>query len=417
MIETLLYFALGFALAGLLAFMMLPAVWRRAVRLTKREIEATSPMNQDEAAAARDMMRAEYSIKTRRLELNATKLQENANLQRIDLDRTRQRINELLAEQEHKNRTIETLETQISDLQGQLSAPRIGSAAGGPPQPTADRQFLENTLRQERNKLQQARAEIARLENQLANEKTKQTIDTTRQIALDSEVSGLSRQLEKAEETKQYLVKQLEMAEQKIANMEYAAEQELAKPRRGRKSNALKAEEKKVQDLTEKLKKLEQELVETKAGDNIEKALAEAEREKKALDRALAAARVEQDGLKAENAALQARMQIVSDNRTQVENLDLTREKLTDFAAQVAALAATMEGSDSQVDQILKESAAKGGVSVNSLADKIQKLRQNKADTYEVATPKAHTENRSSVVKVRRPSPKKRPPLKRLPTS
>lgn len=417
MIETLLYFALGFALAGLLAFMMLPAVWRRAVRLTKREIEAMSPMNQDEAAAARDLMRAEYSIKTRRLELNAAKLQENANLQRIDLDRTRQRINELLAEQEHKNRSIETLETQISDLQGQLSAPRIGGAAGGPPQPTADRQFLENTLRQERNKLQQARAEIARLENQLANEKTKQTIDTTRQIALDSEVSGLGRQLEKAEETKQYLVKQLEMAEQKIANMEYAAEQELAKPRRGRKSNALKAEEKKVQDLTEKLKKLEQELAATQAGDNIEKALAEAERERKALDRALAAARVEQDGLKAENAALQARMQIVSDNRTQVENLDLTREKLTDFAAQVAALAATMEGSGSPVDQILKESAAKGGVSVNSLADKIQQLRQNKAETYDVSTPTVDVENRSPVVKVRPPSPKKRPPLKRLPTS
>ncbi|MEP3275285.1 MAG: hypothetical protein ABJN26_22390 [Stappiaceae bacterium] len=417
MIETLLYFALGFAVAGLLAFMMLPSVWRRAVRLTKREIEAMSPMNQDEAAAARDLMRAEYSIKTRRLELNATKLQENANLQRIDLDRTRQRITELLAEQDQKNRQVESLETEISDLQSQISAPRVGNTSSGPVRVPADRQFLENTLRQERNKLEQARAEIARLENQLANEKTKQTIDTTRQIALDSEVSGLARQLEKAEETKLYLVKELELSQQKIANIELAAEQESAKPKRGRKSNALKAEEKKVLDLTQKLEKLEHELAHAKPGDNLDKALANSESERKSADRELAAARVERDGLKAENAALQARMQILSNNHAQSENLDITREKLTDFAAQVAALAATMEGTASPVDEILKDSAAKGGISVNSLADKIQQLRLGSADGYDVAPPKTETKNHPAVVEVRSPSSKKHPVLKRLPTS
>ncbi|MDJ0931911.1 MAG: hypothetical protein QNJ43_15185 [Breoghania sp.] len=57
--------------AGLLMLVFGPAVWRRAVRLTRRSFEATSPMSLAEVHASRDQLRAEYAVKTRRLELGA----------------------------------------------------------------------------------------------------------------------------------------------------------------------------------------------------------------------------------------------------------------------------------------------------------------------------------------------------------
>ena len=43
MIDIGMYVALGFLLASLLALMVAPAFWRRAVRLTKRRVEMTMP--------------------------------------------------------------------------------------------------------------------------------------------------------------------------------------------------------------------------------------------------------------------------------------------------------------------------------------------------------------------------------------
>ena len=45
MIDIGMYVALGFLLASLLALMVAPAFWKRAVRLTSRRIEMTMPMS------------------------------------------------------------------------------------------------------------------------------------------------------------------------------------------------------------------------------------------------------------------------------------------------------------------------------------------------------------------------------------
>ena len=51
MIQLLLYFALGFLCAAFLAALVAPAVWRRAVMLTRRRIEASVPLTLDEIRA------------------------------------------------------------------------------------------------------------------------------------------------------------------------------------------------------------------------------------------------------------------------------------------------------------------------------------------------------------------------------
>ncbi|WP_127753935.1 hypothetical protein [Devosia sp. 1566] len=68
MIENIMYFALGLLFAGLLAVIILPAVWKRAVRLTKKRIEAATPITLAEFRADKDQLRAEFALQTRRLE-------------------------------------------------------------------------------------------------------------------------------------------------------------------------------------------------------------------------------------------------------------------------------------------------------------------------------------------------------------
>jgi len=69
MIETVMFIALGFVTACLLALALAPALWRRAVRLTRHEIEATMPISVSDIQADKDILRAEYAVELRRLEL------------------------------------------------------------------------------------------------------------------------------------------------------------------------------------------------------------------------------------------------------------------------------------------------------------------------------------------------------------
>jgi len=63
-----MFFALGVLVAGLLGLMILPALWRRAVRLSTRRIEMQTPLSMDEVLADRDLLRAEFAVAERRLE-------------------------------------------------------------------------------------------------------------------------------------------------------------------------------------------------------------------------------------------------------------------------------------------------------------------------------------------------------------
>jgi hypothetical protein len=67
-IETVMIFALGFLAAALCALLLLPAVNARAIRLSRRRIEARLPLSVAEVAAEKDHLRAEFAVTRRRLE-------------------------------------------------------------------------------------------------------------------------------------------------------------------------------------------------------------------------------------------------------------------------------------------------------------------------------------------------------------
>jgi len=74
-IEQAMYFALGFLVAALLALMFLPALWRRAMRLSMRRLQMLAPMSMEEVVAERDLLRAEFAVRERRLEQEMEALQ------------------------------------------------------------------------------------------------------------------------------------------------------------------------------------------------------------------------------------------------------------------------------------------------------------------------------------------------------
>jgi hypothetical protein len=67
-IEHSLYFILGFSVAAILSLAVLPAFWRRAYRLSRRELEASLPLSPREIAAERDQLRAKFAVERLRLE-------------------------------------------------------------------------------------------------------------------------------------------------------------------------------------------------------------------------------------------------------------------------------------------------------------------------------------------------------------
>lgn len=81
-IEQAMYFALGFLIAGLVFLMLLPAFWRRAMRLSMRRLQMLAPMSMDEVTAERDLLRAEFAAREYRMEqdMEALKLSKAQDL-------------------------------------------------------------------------------------------------------------------------------------------------------------------------------------------------------------------------------------------------------------------------------------------------------------------------------------------------
>ena len=120
MIQSVLLFTLGFLCAGFLALMVAPAIWRRAVALTRHRIEASVPLTLNEIQADKDRMRAEFAMSTRRLEMSVKSFRDKANTQVAEIGRNREELKHLGAEIDEKNAVISDLEARASHLRKEL---------------------------------------------------------------------------------------------------------------------------------------------------------------------------------------------------------------------------------------------------------------------------------------------------------
>ena len=120
-IENIMYFALGLLVAGLVALVILPAVWKRAVRLTKRRIEAATPITMAEFRADKDQLRAEFALSTRRLEMNVETLRKRLAEQLGDVNQKRSDLALLKVERDQHLAIAKELEAREAELRSRVT--------------------------------------------------------------------------------------------------------------------------------------------------------------------------------------------------------------------------------------------------------------------------------------------------------
>jgi chromosome segregation ATPase len=156
MIETVMYFGIGFLVAALLGLLFIPLVHNRAVRLTMKRLEASTPLSMVEIRADRDHLRAEFAISTRRLEMTIEELKAKTSTQLAELGKKTDAINQLKKELAEKKVTNVALEARAKTLRDQLRATE------------EELQIKSSALREAGRELADKEAELAKALGELA---------------------------------------------------------------------------------------------------------------------------------------------------------------------------------------------------------------------------------------------------------
>ena len=173
-IQSIMLVALGFLSATLLALLIAPAFWRRAVRLTTRRLKEQLPLTEAEIKADKDRLRAEYAIRVHKLEMKV----EQANLQRarqlIEINRRDGSISQLeqervqlLAKVEENQNARRVLEQTVAD---RLPKVEIAAERGQAAAVLRDREIAE--LTQSTSRQQMALEEAHSINAQQTSEST-----------------------------------------------------------------------------------------------------------------------------------------------------------------------------------------------------------------------------------------------------
>jgi chromosome segregation ATPase len=120
LLDYVIVFALGFLIAGLLGFAMLPVVWSRALRLTRRNLEIGIPISMSEVRAGQDHIRAEAAIELRKLETRYEAERERRHGYMAEAGRLTDAIRRLSADNAAKAARIRQLEEEGVGSSGRL---------------------------------------------------------------------------------------------------------------------------------------------------------------------------------------------------------------------------------------------------------------------------------------------------------
>ena len=119
-----MYIAIGFLVAALIGVAVMPLVHDRAVRLTKRRLEVALPQSMVEIHADKDLLRAEFAMSTRRLELSLEQIKRSNATQLVELGKRYDVINRLKFQRD-------ALKVEVIALNAELAALRKPPAVQG----------------------------------------------------------------------------------------------------------------------------------------------------------------------------------------------------------------------------------------------------------------------------------------------
>jgi chromosome segregation ATPase len=361
-----MYFALGFLSAGLVALVLGPPLWRRALRLARRDMERTLPMTRAEIQAEKDQLRAGFALSISSLNQTIERLKSQVTEQFIDINRKREVITHLTAQGSLSADDIVALQTRRTELEASLAERDLVMAATAAERATTERTLAETreTLSAAEEALRQATSEreaqrlelIARdteldnLRDTLAALKMSSTGAEVANAGFESELAALKTNL-----AIQHRMATLQSDRQSESELAISAAIAELKKREG----DLEAAHARIEDLSVRL-------VEAEALEISAIALKE---ERIALTGRIATLEAMNAQLAAETETLKQRT-----GSANAEETELLRGKLIEFGAAVARLAAERGDGPSLVTE-LPPPPPEEPVVAGSLAERIRALQ------------------------------------------
>jgi chromosome segregation ATPase len=409
-IESTLFFTLGFLCAGFLALMIAPAIWRRAVNLTRRRIEASVPLTLNEIQADKDKLRAEFAMSTRRLEMSIKGFKEKAAEQIAEIGRSREELKRLAAERDEKHAAITALEAQGAELRAELrqredqlqqanarldeagkalearalDLERLGGlyeeatfAASGRQIELVARESEIERLNDDLARVSKGRREFDRRLSDAENER-RNAFDTL--AAEKKRVTDLEGKVERMLSTLADREEKLERREKELARLRdqlkglSGTEDSL-----GQKLMDAQAEKFKLEAQVAELSQQLSTMLSGARGGDVEKAVGKLSKDRERLEQRLSLLTRENKRLRAELDAIErARTEEWSDER---RSSALLREQINDLAAEVVNMTIMLEGKDSAAAKALAQPVADrpvdaDGKAVISLADRVRALQK-----------------------------------------
>ncbi|MBZ9842580.1 hypothetical protein [Mesorhizobium sp. CA5] len=375
MVQSVLFFVLGFLCAVFLASLVAPAVWRRAVVLTRRRLEASLPLTPAEIQADKDRVRAEYAMTTRRLEITVKNLQQRVAEQLVEIGRANEALKGLAVERKDKNQALSDLQAKTAELR----------------QREEELHRLAEKHTQTERALEKRALELQKLEQMYDDASFSSSNRQIELVARESELEKLASDIA-------LLKGQRREADRR--NQEVASESKAAR-------EALKAEKKKTAELDKKVERLlatladreeklnrrEKDLARMRErskesaangvarlaagtdtkGDDVDKAIARLEGDRERLEARLTALARENKRLKTDLAAATgaAMPESAGDARSGAG----LREQMNELAAEVVNLTMKLDGPDSPIAKALAGEGQQNGRGV-SLADRVRALQK-----------------------------------------
>jgi chromosome segregation ATPase len=407
MIESIMYFGIGFLVAGLIGLVLLPLFTSRAARLTAKRFEAATPVSMSEIQADKDQLRAEFAMSTRRLELSVEQLKARTTGQLSELGKKTEAITRLKADLGEKTAAIFALEAREKALRDQIRAGEEELAV------------KTNTMHETARALSDKEAELAKLSAELGDQSSLSESQRVEIVALRTQVEALRGQIDRFEAD-------VKDAEDRLTRVRGEAESA---------TRELKTEREKSSGLSQRVDALERQLVaQTTEAELLSRRVQDLEARLNEQGRLLAerdyeasslrtelenARRVEQDlrselaaldtrhrtanaDLRADKAVVESELAHMREERDKLRNElaglkheaettwaaervenALLRERINDIATDVARLTLALEGPGSPIETLLAEAEKKsaagraGGAETHpgNLADRIRALQ------------------------------------------
>ncbi|MBK5957966.1 hypothetical protein CCR97_07050 [Rhodoplanes elegans] len=401
MIEQAMLFGIGFLVASLFNLLFVPLVHNRAVRLTTRRLEASTPFSMAEIQAEKDQLRAEFAMSTRRLEMSVEQLKSRAAGQLADLGRKSMAIGRLKQELDEKTAALAAIEARERTLQEQLQSTEHEYTLKSDKAQTVERVLVGKE------------AELAKLTAALTERSSVSDSQRIEIATLKTQIESLKSRVEQAQhdlkDTKTRLDREraaataaaAELAQERTRTTELGTRAVELERQLGEQTGEADGLGKRIRELEERLTEQGRMLVEfeydarkarEEAAGVVEGSRGEAAR----LEQELAAAR-------AENARLQQELVTLrkgTEDSWAAERLEtaLLRERINDVAAEVVRLTMALEGDASPITAILaddrpaEDRSAGGRAAADGAArggDLVSRIRALQARASRVAQPAA----------------------------